>query len=1079
MFGILEKLLELKAGRGGTVTIMAENKSGIQNKEHRLIETVDINNYLELLKIMSRHYLIVLSVRDTPGNMLTDEIIEKIHDIGFADFSRELWRMYIGVINKGEIVCDALSENSEEPVNYACSIQNTNLLVSSMAWRKGNICRIVLNDKDYAINKRGINLVVYDTYNNRLIDSIVYDAHASKSGVFIRFRKHDIGLFGLWYGHNYGSIVTYFALHNVIESLGYSTVMIKDPLGVGEEVDISTLEKSHALRFAVKHYDIAPLYRISEMDKLSNFCDRFLIGSDQMWRYSLSRPYQQSFFLEFVSDDKIKVAYASSFGAEKYEAPDDYKVEVRKNLRRFSAVSVRDDFSKEICEKEFGILAEQVIDPVFLCPMDKYEELIDEANTEPIGNYFFAYILDPNPQWGRVIGDLTKRTGKKAVVMFDGAKDSQKEIKTLNVDNSEGMEYLTEEDVCIWLSCFKNAEFVVTDSFHGVCFSIIFHRPFIVKKNNTRGGRRFECLLSMVGLESHMVTEEEQVKDKFDDIILNGKIDYAVVDYRLEKEKKKGIEWLKNAIETPKEQIPNIILPDTISSKLNKELCTGCSACMNCCPIGAISLQPDEYGYYRATVDYDKCIGCGNCLNVCPALELPQNNNFKEPELYEFIAADEAVLYASSSGGAFPLLAREAFRRGGAVAGAAWRDDFSVEHIIIDDEKDLGKLQKSKYLQSYVGKVFLDVKERLERGIFVLFSGCPCQVAGLKAFLEKDYENLIMVDLLCGNAPSTYFFQKYVKDDFDETLATYEFRYKEQGWNWDCTTTTTTTGNVIVRRGGKQDSYQRVYHNHVMCPKHCENCKYQNSPRFGDLTIGDFWGIGDKDKTADISRGVSAVLCNNEKSKKFFECIPEESVLIRKNVPLEWLGGNGFVNGGHNFASPKRAAFYKAVKSMPFTEAINYALKPNKGIYPERGLLNYNARAAHFSFDSSVWEEHYVNGVTVLITKQIREKTGQYVTMPLNKMLRKGCSYILKMRFKVKSDSDIINFHVKDSGTRLFQVIYSHKISHDESNWIEINKEFVPDSNIYDEFMMGAAQLCGEGRFLAIDYIDINETCKE
>lgn len=1054
---------------------MDENKSEIQHMEHMLTETTDIYQYLDLLKTMSEHYLIVLSVRDTPGNQLADEIIEKIHMIGFINFSRELWRMYVGVSNKGEIICDTLSDKSEEPVNYSGSVKNISLSVSSMAWREGNICKIVLNDRDYALNKRGINLVVYDIDANRLIDSISYDAHDSKNGIFIRLRKYDIGMFGLWYGHNYGSIATYFALYNVIKSLGYSMVMIKNPLGLDDGVDINILEKSHALRFAVNHYDISPLYHISEMNKLNNFCDKFLIGSDQMWRYDLSRPYQQSFFFDFVSDDKIKVAYAASFGTEKYEAPDNYKAEVRKNLRRFSAVSVRDDFSQKICKNEFGIIAEQIIDPVFLCPTDKYEELVEEAADKVISNYFFAYILDPNPKWGRVISDLTEITDKKAVVMFDGAKDSFKEIEILNIDNSKGVEYLTKEDVCIWLSCFKNADFVITDSFHGVCFSIIFHRPFIVKKNNARGGRRFECLLGILGLESQIVTEEKQIRDKFDDIILNGKIDYTAIDYRLEKEKDKGIKWLKNAIETPKEQLPSIICQTPISNKLNTKLCTGCSACVNSCPVGAISLQPDECGYYRATVNDEKCIGCGKCLNVCPALSLPQNNNFKAPELYEFIAADEAVLYASSSGGAFPLMAGEVFKKGGVVVGAAWRDDFSVEHIIIDDEKDLGKLQKSKYLQSYLGDTFCQVKEKLDNNIFVLFSGCPCQVAGLKAFLNKDYDNLLMVDLFCGNAPSTYFFQKYVKDDFDESLETYEFRHKKQGWNGDCATTTTTTGNVIVRRGGKQDSYQRVFHNHVMCPQHCEKCKYQNAPRFGDLTIGDFWGIGDKDQAVDVSKGISAVICNNEKGKRFFESIPKELIAIKKKAPLEWLGGNGYINGGHNFASPKRDAFYQAVRTMSFKDAVNYALKPNKGIYSENGLLNYHAKAAHFSFDPSVWEEHYVNGVTVLVTKQIREKPGKYATIPLHKMLNRECSYILKMRFKIKSDSDVINFHVKDSGTRLFQVIYSHKISHNDDKWIEISKNFVPDSDIYDEFMIGAAQLCGEGRFLAIDYIDIIE----
>lgn len=164
-----------------------------------------------------------------------------------------------------------------------------------------------------------------------------------------------------------------------------------------------------------------------------------------------------------------------------------------------------------------------------------------------------------------------------------------------------------------------------------------------------------------------------------------------------------------------------------------------------------------------------------------------------------------------------------------------------------------------------MGKIFKDVRKRLEQGQFVLFSGCPCQVAGLQAYLGKEYENLILVDLFCGNSPSTMFFRKYLKEDFPQGIKQYEFRYKETGWNPFTVKVIKNDETSEIRYGGTQDNYQRVYHNHVMCAPHCEHCMYQSEPRYGDITIGDFWGgtkyIGD----VDAKPGLSVVLINNKK----------------------------------------------------------------------------------------------------------------------------------------------------------------------------------------------------------------------
>jgi len=415
------------------------------------------------------------------------------------------------------------------------------------------------------------------------------------------------------------------------------------------------------------------------------------------------------------------------------------------------------------------------------------------------------------------------------------------------------------------------------------------------------------------------------------------------------------------------------------------------------------------------------------------------------------------------------------------VTGAAWTEDFYVQHIMINREEDLGRLRKSKYMQSSMGDIFPKVKEKLESRKKILFSGCPCQVAGLKKYLGKEYDNLLLVDVLCGNAPSAWFFRKYLLSEFPEGVLQYQFREKKYGWNADCISLTLKDGTRLYRKGSKQDSYQRVYHSHVMCPPHCEHCRYQEAPRFGDITIGDFWGIGQVDPEIKTKDGVSVVLCNNEKGRKYIDSIMPAEIRWKKKVPVEWLGGNGFAFHNHNWIAPQRDEFYNAILKLPFKEAVNYALKPNHGeyraIYDESSTcLQYETRSLRFHLEEDVWEEHYINGKTVLFVKKAKVGIGHYATMALNKCLRKDVSYNFKIRFRVQSKSDILNFHVKDSGSVLHQIIYSCDIrgKNDGNKWIKVDAIFSAETDFYDEFMLGASQISGKRNFLEIDYIYIS-----
>jgi len=367
--------------------------------------------------------------------------------------------------------------------------------------------------------------------------------------------KYDVAIHGLWYGNNYGSIITYYSLSKVLDKLGKTYAMIRNPLG--RDIDIDSLERSHPLRFAKEKYKVTKLRPLSRLSELNEFFDAFLIGSDQMWNYHLSRPYKQSYFLDFVSDDKIKVAYATSFGKDTYIGPPEEKVITDKNLKRFDAVSVRDDFSKRICEEDFGTHAELVLDPVFLCDVEKYDELISEAVNFSIDEeYIFAYVLDPNPKIGASIQKIAEESGRKVIVVFNQSGDKIKFRDALNINNDNVM-FMLNPTVKEWLYLFKNAQFVVTDSFHGSCFSIIFRRPFIVMKNNGRGGSRFPYLLGGFGLLDRMVESPEAIAEKYTQAVNGDPIDYESVYKKIDAEKARSLEWLKNALE--KKRQPNLL----------------------------------------------------------------------------------------------------------------------------------------------------------------------------------------------------------------------------------------------------------------------------------------------------------------------------------------------------------------------------------------------------------------------------------------------------------------------------------------------------------------------------------------
>ena len=213
---------------------------------------------------------------------------------------------------------------------------------------------------------------------------------------------------------------------------------------------------------------------------------------------------------------------------------------------------------------------------------------------------------------------------------------------------------------------------------------------------------------------------------------------------------------------------------------VEKEKCNGCHACYNACPVQAISMQFDAEGFLYPAIDASICIDCGKCDRVCSIQNPPAINPYEEA--YACYAKNADEHRTSCSGGTFAVLARQVLRDGGIVAGAAFTPTQDVQHITIASEADLWKLKGTKYVQSTIGSCYVQVRNYLKCGKKVLFSGTPCQVAGLKAFLGEEYENLITIDLICHGVPSPGIWRRYLKEVADgEPIALTAFRNKTKG----------------------------------------------------------------------------------------------------------------------------------------------------------------------------------------------------------------------------------------------------------------------------------------------------------
>ncbi len=311
--------------------------------------------------------------------------------------------------------------------------------------------------------------------------------------------------------------------------------------------------------------------------------------------------------------------------------------------------------------------------------------------------------------------------------------------------------------------------------------------------------------------------------------------------------------------------------------------CCGCHSCEQVCPKNCITLKPNSEGFLYPVVEENLCTDCGLCKKKCPVLTDVKKQDTKK--IYASKINDEDALFRSTSGGVFYELARLILSKNGVVFGCAYDENLVARHICVDNLEDIKKLQSSKYVQSNLAGTYSQVKEALTCNKAVLFCGTGCQVAGLKAFLGKNYENLYTADIVCHGVPSPKLFEKYLgwlENKTGEKVTYFNFRSKKgHGWQHYFQYDTKSKSKVTY---GLFDPYYNAFIKSKIIRESCYSCTFANPSRPADITLGDYWGIEKAHPEFYSSKGVSLVLVNTEKGQYMWQSISENLTYIESNL---------------------------------------------------------------------------------------------------------------------------------------------------------------------------------------------------
>lgn len=605
-----------------------------------------------------------------------------------------------------------------------------------------------------------------------------------------------------------------------------------------------------------------PCRTLSDLELLNDKFDVFISGSDQVWS---PLAYDPHYYLNFVRDNAKKIAYASSMGAK--EIRDRYiKADISRLLDGFGALSAREDSGAKLISELTGRQVKVVADPTLLLDAARWEEIccIGKDRTE---RYLLVYMLGSSDEHWAAIEKTASDMGLALRIIPVFEQDTK---RSGCVTEPVGPEE--------FVKLFRNAEYVCTDSFHGMAFSLIFHRNFTAfarfGKNDPKSqNSRVEHLLGLTGMSDRLFSGSNAVE------IAETTADFEYADTALSPLRVTSLEYLRYSlshVNLQEKRVANI--------KARSSLCCGCGACAAVCPTSAIKMEMSGNGFLTAKLDGKMCVECSKCTKVCPFGTEAMNRAAKDAQMYSFKNPDSNVLLNSTSGGAAYSIARLLIRRGYKIAGCMFNAEKQrAEHILISDESELYKIQGSKYIQSD----FSDVIKKLcaeDKGTALAVFGTPCQIASARRALQG-WDNVLFIDLVCHGVPSYHLYEKY--GDFihrtsgvDNKRMQMVFRYKPKSWR--DIYLYASDGERSYCCSKKDDPFFRMFEVGNCYMESCYECRWRSDSE-ADIRLGDYWGPRfEEDKT-----GVSMMVCFTENGRRAAMDAAFAGGTIAENQPIE------------------------------------------------------------------------------------------------------------------------------------------------------------------------------------------------
>lgn len=677
----------------------------------------------------------------------------------------------------------------------------------------------------------------------------------------------NIGIITWFQYYNYGTSLQLVALSKTIESIccqpnvlkyydkerpvvvqnsAINEVLLKlnskliNPIYTNEEKDKKFLDFYQSYLSFTESVSL-----MSDLQKLNDRFDAFVCGSDQIWAPSCFDPH---FFLDFVFDDNKKIAYAPSVGLPTIEDKH-IRSQIKHLTKRIRFLSTREESGSKIISELCGRNVQTVLDPTLLLNAEQWQPFCKDVSINEKKPYLLVYMIGKNEWQWKVIYKIAGvlNLAVKVIPVFKKDLKRQGCIKDA-VGPAEFLAYM------------QNASYVCTASFHGLAFSVNFHKPFTVferfKANDKLNqNSRIYNLLDKLQLRKRLYLNGASLK------MLDDTINYDMVEGKRKALADESISYLSNALAAASSSKPKVLKKNI---HRNNSMCCGCGACMAVCPCNAVQIKMDKDGFYSSFVDNDKCVSCGKCTKVCPYMIDQNDQEIAKSVLYSFKSNSADVLLKSSSGGAAHHISEMLCEKGYAVVGCTFDvDSQTAKHILIEPEhtEELGELQGSKYMQSN----FSVITEQLYKNDAptVIF-GTPCQIAGMRSLL-KDRENTIFVDLICHGVPSYHLYAKYQsylrEQGFDTNKMKIVFRDKRKGWRERYIYSSDSEKEQSIHQS---KDYYFLSFEHGSCYSHnCFECPWRDKSA-ADLRLGDYWGNKFKsDKT-----GVSEIVVLTDKGKE-------------------------------------------------------------------------------------------------------------------------------------------------------------------------------------------------------------------